>query len=134
MNGAESKLARYIAKTSVVPMRRLVCNMHWRRVSRCRGSRGHAYCRRDAHGIDGSYHQAFGGLLDETDTRQWFWLFEIFWCMSVIPVKLSISCMLGRIAVAKRPYMIVLYVMSGLLTFMTLLGMFYIAFRCTPVS
>ncbi|KAK6383270.1 hypothetical protein LTR65_010326 [Meristemomyces frigidus] len=58
--------------------------------------------------------------------NQWFWLFEVFWCISVIPVKLSISFMLGRIAVAKRPYVIGLYFMSALLTIMTLLG------KCQP--
>lgn len=69
-----------------------------------------------------------------TTALRWFWLFEIFWCMAVIPVKLSISLMLGRIAIVKRPLVIGLYVLSTLLTIITLVGLFYIVFRCTPVS
>jgi len=54
--------------------------------------------------------------------------------MAVIPVKLSISLMLGRIAVAKRPYVIGLYIITALLTIIALLGLIYIVFRCTPVA
>ena len=52
----------------------------------------------------------------------------------MIPVKLSISFMLARIAVVKRPLIIGLYIISALLTTITLLGFFYIIFRCTPIS
>ncbi|KAK3074099.1 hypothetical protein LTR53_003746 [Teratosphaeriaceae sp. CCFEE 6253] len=73
-------------------------------------------------------------LEERQEALMWFWLFEIFWCLAVIPVKLSISFMLGRIAVAHRPLIIGLYVMSALFTTLTLLGFFYIIFRCTPIS
>jgi len=42
--------------------------------------------------------------------------------------------MLGRIAVVKRPLITGLYIISALLTTITLLGFFYIIFRCTPIS
>ncbi|KAK5116842.1 hypothetical protein LTR85_009102 [Meristemomyces frigidus] len=95
------------------------------------------------HGV--GVHEVKLTINERHTAMKWFWLFEVFWCLSVIPVKLSISFMLGRIAVAKRPYVIGLYVISAILTIMTLLGVFYIIFRyawnpttpggsCQPVS
>lgn len=65
---------------------------------------------------------------------QWFWLFEVFWCIAGIPVKLSIAFMLARIAGVKRNYVVSLYVISGFVTAMSLIALFYIIFRCSPVS
>ncbi|TKA65866.1 hypothetical protein B0A55_07942 [Friedmanniomyces simplex] len=89
--------------------------------------------------IAGAFHGvgvAEGKLTVEErqNALMWFWLFEVLWCLAVIPVKLSISFMLGRIAVAKRPWVIGLYIISVLVTTITLLGFFYIIFRCTPIS
>jgi len=65
---------------------------------------------------------------------QWFWLFEVFWCISVIPVKLSISFLLVRIAGIKQAYVYSLYAVCALTTIMNLIALFYIVFRCAPVS
>ncbi|KAK3677338.1 hypothetical protein LTR78_002876 [Recurvomyces mirabilis] len=67
----------------------------------------------------------------------WFWLYEIFWCLAVVPVKISIALTvgrLGRVASGKRPYIITLYGLVTILALITIGGMFYIIFRCTPVS
>jgi len=61
-------------------------------------------------------------------------LFEVFWCLAVIPVKLSIAFMLVRIAGVKRLYTHSLYAVSALVAVMNLIALFYIIFRCTPVS
>ncbi|KAK5683948.1 hypothetical protein LTS10_003811 [Elasticomyces elasticus] len=47
---------------------------------------------------------------------------------------MSISFMLARIAVAKRPWVIGLYAISSAVTTLLIVGFFYIIFRCTPVS
>ncbi|KAK5108898.1 hypothetical protein LTR62_007700 [Meristemomyces frigidus] len=81
-------------------------------------------------GVDGS---VLSNVQKET-ALFWFWLFEVFWCLAIIPVKLSIAFMLGRIAVAKRPWIAALYLICAMLTVVTLAGMFYIIFRCTPIT
>ncbi|KAK5114356.1 hypothetical protein LTR62_002608 [Meristemomyces frigidus] len=75
---------------------------------------------------------------DEVNTAlMWFWLFEVFWCLAVVPIKLSLALTigrLGRIASGKQPYIYAIYVLTAILTAITMAGMFYIIFRCTPVS
>lgn len=73
-------------------------------------------CARDLHG------------------RQWFFLFEIFYCICVILVKLSISFMLIRVAGPMEKYRHTLYAVSAIFTIMNLIALFYIVFQCQPVS
>ncbi|KAK4495206.1 hypothetical protein PRZ48_013533 [Zasmidium cellare] len=75
--------------------------------------------------------------LSEAQTEQgmmWFFFFEVFFCLAIIPVKLSISLMLMRVAGPKKNYIYALWVMSALFIVMNLIAFFYIIFRCNPVS
>jgi hypothetical protein len=65
---------------------------------------------------------------------QWFFLFEIFYCISIIFIKLSISFTLIRVAGPMRRYIYSLYVCSALFTISNLIALFYIIFQCKPVS
>ena len=64
---------------------------------------------------------------------QFFFLFEVFYCAAIIPIKLAISIMLIRIASNKPLYTQCLYVVSGMFIIMNLIAMLYIIFHCTPV-
>ncbi|KAK3673433.1 hypothetical protein LTR78_006667 [Recurvomyces mirabilis] len=63
-----------------------------------------------------------------------FFLFEILWCITVIPTKLAISFQLARIAGPKQFYVYILWAMSAIQTIVSLVALFYIIFRCKPVS
>ncbi|KAH8649914.1 hypothetical protein BX600DRAFT_517143 [Xylariales sp. PMI_506] len=64
----------------------------------------------------------------------WFFLFEVFYCVAIIPIKASISFMLIRIAEARRGYIYTQYVIIAMCTTMNLIAGFYIIFQCNPVS
>ncbi|KXT15563.1 hypothetical protein AC579_6539 [Pseudocercospora musae] len=64
----------------------------------------------------------------------WFFFFECFYCLAIIPIKLSISFMLMRVAGPKKNYIYALWTMSSLFIIMNLISFFYIVFRCNPVS
>lgn len=66
--------------------------------------------------------------------QQWFFFFECFYCLAIIPIKLSISFMLMRVAGPKKNYIYALWAMSSLFVIMNLISFFYIVFRCNPVS
>jgi len=68
------------------------------------------------------------------EIEQFFFLFEVFWCVSIIPTKLSISFMLMRIAGPKRTFVRSLWAVSALFTTMNMIAFFYIIFECKPVS
>ncbi|CAJ2509747.1 Uu.00g056470.m01.CDS01 [Anthostomella pinea] len=64
----------------------------------------------------------------------WFFLFEVFYCASVIPVKMSISLMLIRIAQNRKSFIWMQYVIIGMFTIMNLIAMMYIILQCNPVA
>jgi hypothetical protein len=58
----------------------------------------------------------------------------VFYCAAIIPIKLSISFMLIRIASNKKKYTYSLYAVSGMFTAMNLIAMLYIVFHCRPIK
>jgi len=66
--------------------------------------------------------------------QQWFFFFEVFYCVNIIPVKLSISLMLIRIASGRTIIVYSQYAIMGMFTAMNLIAAFYIIFQCTPVA
>ncbi|KAF2624830.1 hypothetical protein BU25DRAFT_134871 [Macroventuria anomochaeta] len=86
---------------------------------------------------------AFNGIgihqfrLDKEHTKtgmQYFFFFEVFYCAAIIPIKLSISFMLIRIASNQVKYTYSLYAVSAMFTTMNLIAMLYIIFHCLPVQ
>ena len=63
----------------------------------------------------------------------WFFGFEVFFCLTIIPVKLSISFMLIRISGHRREYIWALGIISSMFVVMNLVSLFYIIFQCQPV-
>ncbi|PSR80026.1 hypothetical protein BD289DRAFT_374729 [Coniella lustricola] len=64
----------------------------------------------------------------------YFFLFEVFYCAAIIPVKLSISLMLIRIAQNRKYYIWTAWAMMALFFLADGGALFYIIFQCTPVS
>ncbi|KAK7518160.1 uncharacterized protein IWZ02DRAFT_311348 [Phyllosticta citriasiana] len=65
---------------------------------------------------------------------KWFFLFEVFYCGAIIPIKLSIAWQLIRIAAGRKHYVYCQYVVMGLFTVMNVIALFFIIFHCWPVS
>ncbi|KAK5128388.1 hypothetical protein LTR85_003056 [Meristemomyces frigidus] len=84
------------------------------------------------HGI--GVHQATLSEAEQSKGRLWFFLFEVFFCITIILVKLSIAFMLARIADPMRSYVYALWSASALVTVMNLAALFYIIFQCSPVA
>ncbi|KAK3488836.1 uncharacterized protein B0T23DRAFT_321132 [Neurospora hispaniola] len=64
----------------------------------------------------------------------WFFMFEVFYCVNIIPVKLSISLALIRIAENRKGFIYVQYGVMTMFTIMNMIAGFYIIFQCNPVS
>lgn len=64
----------------------------------------------------------------------YFFLFEVFYCASIIPIKLSIALMLIRIAQNRKGYVYAQWAMMGLFFIANGGSLFYIIFQCNPVS
>ncbi|KAK3309268.1 uncharacterized protein B0T15DRAFT_430740 [Chaetomium strumarium] len=62
----------------------------------------------------------------------WFFLFEVFYCVNIIPVKLSIGLTLIRIAENRKGYIHAQYAVMAMFTVMNLIAGFYIIFHCNP--
>lgn len=64
----------------------------------------------------------------------YFFLFEVFYCGTIIPIKLSIALMLIRIAQNRKGYVWSQWAMMTLFFIVDGGAMFYIIFQCSPVS
>lgn len=65
----------------------------------------------------------------------WFFIYQVFYCTSIIPVKLSIALMLNRIAVGTQMkwFRYTNYGFMALCACSNLASALYIIFRCNPV-
>lgn len=70
----------------------------------------------------------------KADDIQWFFLYEVFYCTSIIFVKLSIAFMLNRIAGNKRIFIYTNYGIMTLCASVNLAAILYIIFQCNPVE
>lgn len=64
----------------------------------------------------------------------YFFLFEVFYCATIIPIKLSIALMLIRIAQNRKIYVYAQWAMMTLFFVADGGALFYIIFQCKPVS
>ena len=70
----------------------------------------------------------------EANFTQWFFLYEVFYCTSIIFIKLSIAFMLNRIAGNKRVFIYFNYAIMVLCASVNLAAALYIIFQCNPVE
>lgn len=64
----------------------------------------------------------------------YFFLFEVFYCGTIIPIKLSIALMLIRIAQNRKIYVYAQWAIMTLFFIADGGALFYIIFQCKPVS
>jgi hypothetical protein len=65
---------------------------------------------------------------------QWFFLYEVFYCTSIIFVKLSIALMLNRIAGNRKIFIYTNYGIMALCASVNLAAALYIIFQCNPIN
>ncbi|KAF7576992.1 hypothetical protein PtrSN002B_004345 [Pyrenophora tritici-repentis] len=71
---------------------------------------------------------------EKVQGMQFFFFFECFYCAAIIPIKLSISFMLIRIASRRKLFVYSLYAVSAMFVTMNLIALLYIIFQCAPIS
>ncbi|KAI5371997.1 hypothetical protein J4E82_009299 [Alternaria postmessia] len=64
----------------------------------------------------------------------WFFFYQIFYCTSIIFIKLSIAFMLNRIAGRRMIFIYINYAIMGLCAATNLAAILYIIFQCHPVE
>ena len=64
----------------------------------------------------------------------WFFFYQIFYCTSIIFIKLSIAFMLNRIAGRRMIFIYTNYGIMGLCAATNLAAILYIIFQCHPVE
>jgi hypothetical protein len=70
----------------------------------------------------------------QANSYEWFFLYEIFYCTSIIFVKLSIAFMLNRIAGRRMLFIYTNYGIMALCASANLGAALYIIFQCNPVE
>ncbi|KAI5196198.1 hypothetical protein E4T42_07060 [Aureobasidium subglaciale] len=84
------------------------------------------------NGVGG--HEAELGAAQTSVGLHWFFFFEVFYCIAIVPIKLSISLMEMRIATSKKSYVVALWVTSAMFIIMNIISLFVIIFHCDPIS
>ncbi|KAI9371060.1 hypothetical protein BJX61DRAFT_548558 [Aspergillus egyptiacus] len=70
----------------------------------------------------------------QAEGQKFFLIFEVGYCAAIIPIKLSISWMLIRIAEGRRMYIYIQYVTIGIFTVMNVIALIFILTNCIPVQ
>ncbi|KAJ5366760.1 hypothetical protein N7541_000701 [Penicillium brevicompactum] len=66
--------------------------------------------------------------------QKFFLIFEVGYCAAIIPIKLSISWMLIRVAQGRKAYLYVQYGVIALFVSMNFIALIFILTNCTPVE
>jgi hypothetical protein len=66
--------------------------------------------------------------------QKFFLIFEVGYCAAIIPIKLSISWMLIRIAEGRMMYIYIQYGVIALFTLMNVIALIFILINCIPIQ
>ncbi|KAJ5654657.1 hypothetical protein N7490_001660 [Penicillium lividum] len=66
--------------------------------------------------------------------KKFFLVFEVGYCSAIIPIKLSISWMLIRVAGKRKTYLYIQYVVIVTFVVMNIIALIFILTNCIPVS
>ncbi|CAG8386141.1 unnamed protein product [Penicillium salamii] len=69
-----------------------------------------------------------------TEGKKFFLIFEVGYCAAIIPIKLSISWMLIRVAQGRKAYLYVQYVVIATFVCMNFIALIFILTNCIPVE
>ena len=67
-------------------------------------------------------------------TLQFFLIFEVGYCSAIIPIKLSISWMLIRVAEGRKSYIYIQYAVIALFSIMNFIALIFILTNCIPIE
>ncbi|CAI7607311.1 hypothetical protein N7533_003565 [Penicillium manginii] len=68
------------------------------------------------------------------EAQKFFLIFEVGYCAAIIPIKLSISWMLIRVAEGRKIYVYVQYVVITMFVLMNIIALIFILINCIPVQ
>ncbi|OQD86046.1 hypothetical protein PENANT_c008G08594 [Penicillium antarcticum] len=69
-----------------------------------------------------------------SEGNKYFLIFEVGYCAAIIPIKLSISWMLIRVAEGRKMYLYVQYVVIATFVVMNIIALVFILINCIPVE
>lgn len=67
-------------------------------------------------------------------SAKFFLIFEVGYVAAIIPIKLSISWMLIRVAEGRKMYVYIQYCVIGLFATMNIIALIFILINCIPVE
>ncbi|KAJ5614874.1 hypothetical protein N7528_008528 [Penicillium herquei] len=70
----------------------------------------------------------------EADGKKFFLIFEVGYCSAIIPIKLSISWMLIRVASGRKRYLYIQYAVIATFVIMNIIALIFILIDCIPVE
>ncbi|KAJ5921683.1 hypothetical protein N7454_009157 [Penicillium verhagenii] len=85
-------------------------------------------------GIRDSTFAEPGNAKYEAEGKKFFLVFEVGYCSAIIPIKLSISWMLIRVAGGRKIYLYVQYVVIVTFVVMNIIALIFILTNCIPVE
>ncbi|KAL5335225.1 hypothetical protein BJX70DRAFT_375823 [Aspergillus crustosus] len=85
-------------------------------------------------GIHTSRLQEPGNERYEAEGQKFFLIFEVGYCAAIIPIKLSISWMLIRVAEGRKAYIYIQYVTIAIFTLMNVIALIFILINCIPIE
>ncbi|CAI7566965.1 unnamed protein product [Penicillium crustosum] len=66
--------------------------------------------------------------------KKFFLIFEVGYCAAIIPIKLSISWMLIRVAQGRKTYLYTQYAVIAMFVIMNIVALIFILINCIPVE
>ncbi|KAJ5934126.1 hypothetical protein N7466_003673 [Penicillium verhagenii] len=85
-------------------------------------------------GIRDSTFAEPGNAKYEAEGKKFFLVFEVGYCSAIIPIKLSISWMLIRVAGGRKIYLYVQYAVIVTFVMMNIIALIFILTNCIPVE
>ncbi|KAL4919807.1 hypothetical protein BDW62DRAFT_34045 [Aspergillus aurantiobrunneus] len=85
-------------------------------------------------GIHASRLQEPGNEKYQAGGQKFFLIFEVGYCAAIIPIKLSISWMLIRVAEGRKGYIYIQYATIAIFTLMNVVALIFILTNCIPVE
>ncbi|KAL4882178.1 hypothetical protein BJY04DRAFT_217500 [Aspergillus karnatakaensis] len=70
----------------------------------------------------------------QAEGQKFFLIFEVGYCAAIIPIKLSISWMLIRVAEGRKIYIYIQYATIAVFTLMNVIALIFILINCIPIE
>ncbi|KAL4802346.1 hypothetical protein BDV18DRAFT_65413 [Aspergillus unguis] len=85
-------------------------------------------------GIHASRLSEPGNEVYQASGQKFFLIFEVGYCAAIIPIKLSISWMLVRVAEGRKAYVYIQYATIAVFTLMNVIALIFILINCIPIE